>query len=95
MGDTYNQFGYLGCLVFAVIGCIFKTLWTSLVYRQSIVSSLLYIGLMGPAMVGITHGIGRFLQEFIFQVLVMYLIVRFSRESTKIAVHPKRKFINH
>jgi hypothetical protein len=94
MGDSYNQFSYLGCLVFALIGCIFKTLWTSLVYRQSIVSSLLYIGLMGPAMVGITHGIGRFLQEFIFQVVVMYLIVRFSRESSRLSASSSKKFIN-
>lgn len=95
IGDSYSQFGYFGCLIFAAIGCIFKILWMSLLYRQSIVSGLLYIGLIGPALVGITHGIGRFLQEFIFQTGVMYLVVLFSRKSTKIAIQPIKEFINH
>jgi hypothetical protein len=78
IGDSYAEFGYFGCLIFAAIGCMFKTLWFS-IYRGSIFSALLYIGLISSAMVGITHGISRFLQEFIFQTGVMYLVAKYSQ----------------
>jgi hypothetical protein len=79
VGDSFVEFGYLGCLIFALIAYFFKNIWISAYYYKSIFSSLLYIGLISPAMVGLTHGIGRFLQEFIFQVGVISLVVFYSR----------------
>ncbi|MEH1963215.1 MAG: hypothetical protein V7L05_25875 [Nostoc sp.] len=80
IGDSFVEFSYLGCLTFASIGYLFKTLWVSTIYRGSLVSTLLYIGLIDSAMVGITHGISRFLQEFIFKTGVLFLIVYFCRK---------------
>jgi hypothetical protein len=82
LGDSYAEFGYLGCLLFGAIGRIFKTLWVS-IYHSSMFSALLYIGLISPAMVAITHGIGRFLQEFTFQVGVMYLVSRYAKVGSR------------
>ena len=93
IGDSYAELSYFGCLLFAAIGCIFKTLWISMTYRRSMFSSLLYIGLISPAMLGITHGISRFLQEFIFQAGTMYLVSKYAKISyneegiLKIVVH--------
>jgi len=92
IGDSYAEFGYFGCLIFGLIGRIFKTLWISIFYRGSMASALLYIGLISPAMVGITHGIGRFIQEFIFQVGVIYLVMNFSKITTS-NYRSQREFI--
>ncbi|RCJ18254.1 hypothetical protein A6770_06680 [Nostoc minutum NIES-26] len=83
IGDSFTEFSYLGCLTFAMIGYIFKHLWISAVYQKSIFSMLLYMGLISPAMVGLTHGIGRFVQEAIFQVSFVILVAYYSRAKYK------------
>jgi hypothetical protein len=83
IGDSFTEFGYLGCLVFAVMGYIFKHLWISAVYQKSTFSMLLYMGLISPAMVGLTHGIGRFWQEAIFQVSFACLIAYYASSKQK------------
>jgi hypothetical protein len=83
IGDSFVEFGYLGCLSFALIGYIFKNLWISAYYQKSLFSSLIYIGLISPAMVGLTHGIGRFLQEAIFQIGVISLVIYYAKEDPK------------
>lgn len=80
IGDSFMEFGYFGCVIYALIGFLFKNLWISTIYRGSVVSSILYIGLISPAMLGITHGIGRFCQEFIFQCGALFLVTYFSRQ---------------
>ncbi|WP_341524653.1 hypothetical protein WKK05_18645 [Nostoc sp. UHCC 0302] len=79
VGDSFTEFGYFGCIVFGLIGYFFKHLWISAVYQKSTASRLLYMGLVSPAMVGITHGIGRFWQEAIFQVSFVCLVAYYSR----------------
>ncbi len=83
VGDSFIEFGYLGCLSFALIGYLFKHLWISSYYHKSLCSSILYMGLVSPAMLGLTHGIGRFLQEAIFQTGVIFLIVLYSKEKSE------------
>lgn len=79
VGDSFMEFGYFGCFVLALIGYIFKHLWISSVYHSSIFSRLLYMGLISPAMVGITHGIGRFWQDAIFQLICVSLVSYYAR----------------
>ena len=79
IGDTFIEFDYFGCLVFAFIAFLFRTLWISSNYQKSIYSTLLYICLISPAMVGITHGTGRFLQEAVFQFIFISLTIYYSR----------------
>ena len=84
VGDSFREFGYLGCFAFALIGCFFKNLWVSLYYQKSLFSSLIYLSLISPAMLGLTHGISFFLNQFIFQLTVVSLIVYYSRIFDKI-----------
>ena len=79
IGDAFIEFNYFGCLVFAWMGYVFKTLWISANYHRSIFSILLYIGLISPAMVGITHGTVRFVQEGLFQLIFIGLTIYYSR----------------
>lgn len=75
IGDSYLQFGYFGALVFGLMANVFKILWIASYQQKSIIATLLMMSLISPAMVGITHGTERFLQEFIFQIIVVILVV--------------------
>lgn len=86
VGDSFMEFGYLGFTIFAIIAYMFKNLWISSVYYESTISRLLYVGLVSPAMLGLTHGIGRFLQEAIFQVLFVFLVACYAKAKPK-SVH--------
>lgn len=74
IGDSFMDFGFFGCLFFALMAYVYKTLWVSTIKEKSMISTLLYISLIDSAMVGITHGIGRFVNEFIFKVGILFLI---------------------
>ena len=84
IGDSFAEFDYFGCLVFAAIGYFYKHLWISANYYKSIFSRLLYIGLGSPAMVTITHGSQRFVQEALFQFIFVGLAIYFARQRTTI-----------
>jgi hypothetical protein len=79
IGDAFTEFWYLGCLIFALLGYLFKHLWISSVYLHSRVAALLMISLTSPAMVSVSHGIGRFCQEAVFNIGVVWLIVAYAR----------------
>lgn len=79
IGDSFIEFSYFGFLSFALIGYIFKNLWISSVYHASTFSRLLYMGLISPAMVGLTHGTGRFFQEAVFQLIFVGLVTYYCR----------------
>ncbi len=80
VADTFVEFGYLGCLIFAIIGYMFKHLWILSNYPNNTVFRVLYMGLCSPAMVSVTHGVGRFFQEAIFQTGLVILAMYYSRE---------------
>lgn len=84
VGDSFMEFSFFGFLIFAIIAYLFKNLWVSAVYHQSMVSKLLYMGLVSPAMLGLTHGIARFLQEALFQVSFVGLLVYYSQDKNTI-----------
>jgi hypothetical protein len=79
VGDSFMEFSYLGFVCFILLAYIFKNLWISSVYHKSMISSILYMGLVSPAMVGLTHGLGRFLKEALFQVIFVTLVAFYSR----------------
>ncbi|WP_052312579.1 hypothetical protein [Geminocystis herdmanii] len=81
MGDSFMDFGFFGCLFFALMAYVYKTLWVSTIKGKSMISTLLYISLIDSAMVSVTHGIGRFLNEFIFKVGILFLIAYYGKAS--------------
>ncbi|VEP12249.1 conserved membrane hypothetical protein [Hyella patelloides LEGE 07179] len=95
IGDAFAEFDYFGSLIFAGIGYLFKNLWISANYYQSVFSKLLYIGLVTPAMVCITHGTQRFFQEALFQFIFIGLAVHFSQEKTFYRAIPKKSVAYH
>jgi hypothetical protein len=85
VGDCYMEFSYLGCVVFGVIAYMFKHIWISAVYQKSTFSRIFYMGMISPGMVGLTHGIGRFFQEAIFQLIFVGLAFYYAR--AKVHLH--------
>ncbi|MFZ4641496.1 MAG: hypothetical protein ACOYMP_14025 [Nodosilinea sp.] len=79
IGDAFTEYWYFGCLIFALLGYLFKHLWISSVYFGSRVAALLMISLISPAMVSVSHGIGRFCQEAVFNIGAVWLIVAYAR----------------
>lgn len=79
VGDSYAEFGYFGCLLFGAIAYFYRHIWISAFYCHSVVAQILYIGLISPALLGVTHGIGRFIQDAIFQFIFILLVVKYSK----------------
>lgn len=95
IGESYTEFGYLGCLVFGVIAYLYRHIWITAFYFNRKLSQILYIGLLSPAMVGITHGIGRFLQDAIFQAIFVGLAAKYAQEKTKsLNLYPTQMMLN-
>jgi hypothetical protein len=86
LGDTFVQFGYLGCLFFFAQGYLFKNIWHRAMHFNSIVAQIAYISLMTPAMEGVTHGSKWFLQAGLIVAVVLWLMVRYSLVSCTGAV---------
>ncbi|NEO94473.1 MAG: hypothetical protein F6K56_31515 [Moorea sp. SIO3G5] len=87
IGDSFLNFGYFGCLIFAFIAYFFKHLWISSVVQRSIFSQILYAGIISPALVGLTHGIGRLLQELVFQLIFIIWIAYYCRSKYPKNIH--------
>ncbi|BAZ10110.1 hypothetical protein NIES4071_19240 [Calothrix sp. NIES-4071] len=79
IGDSFMEFGYFGCLAFVLIAYIFKNLWISAVYQKNVFSQILYIALVSPSMICLTHGVGTFLQQGIFQLIFIGLVGYYSK----------------
>ena len=80
VADSFMEFGYLGFLFFALVGYLFKHLWVSAYYQKSLFATLVYIGLVSPAMVSLTHGTGRFIIEAIFQIGVISSVFYYAKK---------------
>ncbi|MBF2066450.1 MAG: hypothetical protein IGS39_18820 [Calothrix sp. C42_A2020_038] len=83
VGDSFIEFGYLGSFCFFIIGYMFKNLWISSFYMKSTISRLLYMGLVSSAMLALTHGVGRFFQEAIFQIFFVSLVAYYAQVKYK------------
>ncbi|NJO92983.1 MAG: hypothetical protein HC831_31500 [Chloroflexia bacterium] len=78
IGDSYLEFGFAGCLIFALIAYFFKHIWLSSIYDSSIYSQFLYIGLISPILIGVTHGVGIFFQHAILQIICVWGVWKYS-----------------
>ena len=88
VGESYAEFGYLGCLVFGAIAYLYRHVWIAAFYLDNKISQVLYAGLLSPAMVGVTHGIGRFLQDAIFQMVFVGLAAKYAQKRKEL-IHPR------
>ncbi|MDG2990410.1 hypothetical protein L3556_05605 [Candidatus Synechococcus calcipolaris G9] len=79
IGDTFLEFSYFGCAIFAFMAYFYKHLWYASLRPDGLVSQILYAGLIGPAVIGLTHGVGRFFQELLFQLIFVGFAVYYAQ----------------
>jgi hypothetical protein len=92
MADSFSQFDYLGCLFFAFLAYLFKTLWFSAVYRQSVISQIFYISLISSAIKCVTHGTEGFLPDLFFYSIFVGVVIIYSRYRTRICASSLRQY---
>ena len=80
LGDSFNQFGYLGCLVFAAIGYLFKNLWVAANQPGGTIAQILYIQSATSAMRALTHQTIDFLPGFIYSAIFVIAIAIYARD---------------
>jgi hypothetical protein len=85
MGDSFNEFGYFGCLFFAAVGYLFKTLWAAANRPHGIVAQILYIQITTSAMRAATHQTIDFLPAFIYGLIFIGAIAFYARERGVVA----------
>jgi len=80
LGDSFNQFGYFGCLIFAVMAYLFKNLWVAANHPDGTMAQILYIQVMTTAMRALTHQTLDFLPGFIYSSIFISLVALYARE---------------
>ncbi|NCJ07644.1 hypothetical protein GS597_14225 [Synechococcales cyanobacterium C] len=86
IGDSFQEFWFLGAFIFAIIAYFLKNIWISATQRNSFCSQILYPGLMSSSVIGLTHGIGRFLQEAIFQLILLKIVSQYAMSQQSVEV---------
>lgn len=80
IGDSFQQFGYFGCLFFAVLGVFFRSLWEATKRPNGLVAQLFYIQISTSAMRAVTHQTVDFLPGMIYQAIFLGMLALFARE---------------
>ncbi|MEO0770914.1 MAG: hypothetical protein AAFY72_16080, partial [Cyanobacteria bacterium J06649_4] len=81
MGDSYAEFGFAGCLIFGAIAYLFRHIWVASTYYTSLYAQILYIALISPALIGVTHGVGIFFQHAVLQSFCVWGVWKYSHIS--------------
>ena len=69
MGCSFEQFGWFGCLFFAIQGMMVRSLWIATLQRHAIFGQLLYILIVSSAMRSVTHQTVDFLPGVIYYLV--------------------------
>jgi hypothetical protein len=79
IGDSFQQFGYFGCLFFAVLGVFFRSLWEATKRPNALVAQLFYIQISTSAMRAVTHQTVDFLPGVVYQAIFLGILALFAR----------------
>jgi hypothetical protein len=80
IGDSFNQFGLFGCLVFAGMAYLFKNLWVAANQPRGTIAQILYIQVSTTGMRALTHQTIDFLPGFIYGAIFIGLVALYAKE---------------
>ncbi len=80
MADTFQQFGWFGCLFFALMAILFRSLWEASQGPGALLAQLLYITTCTTAMRAVTHWTADFLPGLIYIVVFLGMAFLYARE---------------
>lgn len=78
MGDSFQQFGWFGCLFFVFMAVIFKSLWVATSRPEAMFARLLYVLTLTSAMRAVTHWTLDFLPGFLYYVIFLGLAMLYA-----------------
>ena len=79
MGDTFQQFGWAGCLFFAFMGVLFKGLWRASFPKDALFARLMYMLSFTSGMRAVTHWTLDFLPGLFYFAIFMGLASFYAR----------------
>lgn len=80
MADSFQQFGYFGCLFFAVVAVGFRALWSAANQENAMFAQLFYIQLTTSAMRAVTHQTADFLPALAYNMVFLGVAFLYARE---------------
>lgn len=81
VGDSFIQFGFLGCLFFFFVAGFFRELFRSSTSGDKPLVQVLYLMSMVQGLLVVTHQTINFLPGIFFSIVCLWLIAMFGRES--------------
>ena len=78
MGDSFQQFGYFGCIFFVVVGALFRSLWSAAARPNALFAQLFYMQSCTCAMRAVTHWTLDFLPGLFYNMIFLGLAVLYS-----------------
>lgn len=79
MADSFQQLGWFGCLFFAAMGLLFKTLFRASQQSDAIFAQLFYILIATSAMRAVTHQTLDFLPGVVYNAIFLGLLFLYAR----------------
>ncbi len=73
MGDSFKQFGWLGCLFFSFLAIFFRSAWIAAMQPNGMFAQVLYILICTSAMRAVTHQTVDFLPGMLYQFFFLSL----------------------
>jgi hypothetical protein len=79
MADSFQQFSWFGCLFFAALGLLFKTLFRATLQPNATFAQLFYILIGTSAMRAVTHQTIDFLPGLVYYIIFLGLLFLYAR----------------
>jgi len=89
IGDVFNQFGWFGCLFFAVSAWFFKNLWRKA--QGNLFARIFYIQLVPTAMLTLTHGTVVSLPDVAYYGIFLGLLFYYARKPVQTGTKKGRR----
>ncbi len=80
MGDAFRHFGWFGCLFFAALALLFRSIWLTSLLPNALFAQLLYIMIGTSAMRALTHQTVDFLPGVIYQFTFLTMGVFYAKQ---------------
>jgi hypothetical protein len=80
IGDSFQQFGYGGCLFFVAVAVLFRSLWQVALQPNAIFAQLLYMQSCTSAMRAVTHQTVDFPPGFIYNIIFLGAALVYARQ---------------
>jgi hypothetical protein len=91
MGDSYQQFGWFGCLFFFVLAIFFRSLWEAAVQPEALFAQLFYMVITTSAMRAVTHWTLDFLPGLLYFSIFLGIAYLYARMPPGPALSPRRR----